>query len=237
MEEMNEKVVGVLGGMGPEATVDIFQKIVHFTNAEKDQDHLHIIIDNNPKIPDRTMSIKTGDREIVSALTDTAKNLEKAGADFIIIPCNTAHFFLEDIEKAISIPIINMIKETVRDAVEDGVNPVGILATIGTIQTELYQNELEKNGVPLILPEPRSQEIIMDAIMHIKAGDDKKSIARVLYKESKKLIKRGARSFILGCTEIPLVFPFEKIKEPVFDATTILAQAAIRFAKGKEQVV
>jgi len=92
---------------------------------------------------------------------------------------------------------------------------------------------LEKESIPFILPGLESQQIIMDAIMRVKAGSEKKEVARILYKEAKKLIKQGAKAFILGCTEIPLVFPFEKIREPVFDATTILANAAIQFAKCK----
>jgi len=233
MEETHEKVVGILGGMGPEATVDIFQKIVHFTNVKKDQEHLHLIIDSNPKIPDRTTSIKTGDRKIVPALIETASNLEQAGADFIIIPCNTAHYFLEDVVKAINIPIINMIKETVHKVVQAHISSVGIMATVGTIQTGLYQNELEKEDIQFILPEIESRGIIMDAITRIKAGDDKKAIAKIFLKEVKGLKNRGANAFILGCTEIPLAFPFDQVKEPVFDATTILAHAAIQFAKGK----
>jgi len=235
MKENSEKVVGILGGMGPEATVDIFQKILRFTNAKRDQDHLHIIIDNNPKIPDRTESIKSGDRKIVSALKETAENIERAGADFIIMPCNTAHYFLDEIKSAVKIPIINMIEETVLKVYESRISPVGILATIGTLQTGLYQKELEKNDIPFILPDPLSQEIIMDAIINIKAGYDKKSIAKILYRESKKLKKRGAKAFILGCTEIPLAFPFERINRPVFDASTILARKAVDFATVKTE--
>jgi len=230
-EKDGEKVIGILGGMGPEATIDIFQKIVRLTDAKRDQDHFHIIIDNNPKIPDRTSSIENGDKRIVSYLTETAGNLERAGVDFIIIPCNTAHYYFEEIEKSVQVPIINMIKETVNQVIKANISPVGIMATIGTIRTKLYQNELKNNNIPFMLPGVNSQRNIMEAIMQIKAGNDKKLISKILYKEAKKLIKTGAKALILGCTEIPLAFPFDRIKVPVFDATIILAQSAIEFAK------
>jgi aspartate racemase len=112
---MPEKIIGILGGMGPEATIDLFYKIVKFTPAEKDQDHLRIIIDNNPKIPDRTAAILKKGEDPLPALQETARNLEKAGADFIIIPCNTAHSFLSSIQKSVKIPVLNMIEEAAKE--------------------------------------------------------------------------------------------------------------------------
>ncbi|GAH53208.1 unnamed protein product, partial [marine sediment metagenome] len=109
---MPEKIIGILGGMGPEATVDLFHKIIKFTPAKKDQDHFRIIIDNNPKIPDRTAAILGKGEDPLPALQETARNLEKAGVDFIIIPCNTAHYFLPQIQKSVNIPVLNMIEET-----------------------------------------------------------------------------------------------------------------------------
>jgi len=232
MRKTEEKIIGILGGMGPEATVDIFKKIVKLTKAEKDQDHFRIIIDNNPKIPDRTASIRNGDLKIVEYLCKTAKNLQRAGADFIIIPCNTAHYFVKDIEKVINIPIINMIKETVNAVKEAKIDIVGILATDGTIKTGLYQNEFSKIGINCVIPDYQSQKNIMNIISLVKKGFEKKLISKNLLYETKKLIEKKIDGIILGCTEIPLVFPYNDIKLPVFDATTILAKSAIKYAGG-----
>jgi len=105
---MNQKIIGILGGMGPEATLDLFHKIIKLTYAEKDQDHLRIIIDNNPKIPDRTDAISGTGKDPLPKLIVTAQILEKAGADFIIIPCNTAHYFISEIQQSIKIPILTL---------------------------------------------------------------------------------------------------------------------------------
>jgi len=106
-----EKIVGVLGGMGPEATLDFFAKVIALTAANRDQNHLRIIIDNNSKIPDRTKAILTKDETLVPVLVETAKNLEKAGVEFIVIPCNTVHYFYDDLIKEVSVPVLHMIRE------------------------------------------------------------------------------------------------------------------------------
>ncbi len=106
---MAEKVVGILGGMGPEATADFFAKVIALTPAKRDQDHLRIIINNNPKIPDRTEAILAKDEALFPILVETAKSLERAGVDFIVIPCNTVHYFYEDLVREVSIPILHMI--------------------------------------------------------------------------------------------------------------------------------
>lgn len=137
---MSEKVIGILGGMGPEATIDLFYKIIKLTPAEKDQDHLRIIIDNNPKIPDRIAAILGKGEDPLPVLQETARNLEKAGADFIIIPCNTAHYFLSSIQESIKIPILNMIEETAKETQKriPQIQKVGLLASIGVYETKIY---------------------------------------------------------------------------------------------------
>ena len=109
---MAEKIIGILGGMGPEATIDLFTKIVKSTKAKKDQDHLRILIDNNPKIPDRTLAIQKKGPSPLPRLIQSAKTLEKAGADFIIIPCVTAHYYVDRLQKRVNIPILHIAEET-----------------------------------------------------------------------------------------------------------------------------
>ncbi|HET6780529.1 MAG TPA: amino acid racemase, partial [bacterium] len=113
---MGEKVIGVLGGLGPWATLDLFEKILTLTPAAKDQDHLRLIIDNNPKIPDRSPAILGTGEDPTPALVETARNLERAGADFIVIPCNTAHFFYDAVRRAVSIPVLHIMDEVAASA-------------------------------------------------------------------------------------------------------------------------
>ena len=174
---MQEKVVGVLGGMGPEATVDFLGKVITLTPANKDQDHLRIIVDNNPKIPDRTEVILTGDQSLLPVLVATAKNLEKAGVDFIAIPCNTVHYFYDDLVKETSVPVLHMIREVVC-AVKARLpqcQRVGLLATTGTVTTNLYQREFGQEKIEVVVPDVQTQARVMEAIMGIKAikGKDK----------------------------------------------------------------
>lgn len=230
---MPEKIIGILGGMGPEATIDLFYKIIKFTPAEKDQDHLRIIIDNNPKIPDRTAAIFGKGENPLPALQKTAKNLEKAGADFIIMPCNTAHYFISEIQQSIKIPILNMIKETAHyvKSIFPSIKNVGLLATKGTYKTELYTSFFKEKNIEILIPSPLEQNKIMDIIYKIKSSILSKEIKNQMIAISEELIKKGAEAIIAGCTEIPLILKNEDIKIPVIDPTNILAKRAIGEAK------
>jgi len=154
---MNQKIIGILGGMGPEATLDLFHKIIKLTYAEKDQDHLRIIIDNNPKIPDRTDAISGTGKDPLPKLIVTAQILEKAGADFIIIPCNTAHYFISEIQQSIKIPILNMIKETASYVknVFPSFKKVGLFASKGTYKAKLYNSFFNAKNIEILIPTPQ----------------------------------------------------------------------------------
>lgn len=229
---MNEKVVGVLGGMGPEATADFLAKVIARTPARKDQDHLRIIIDNNPKIPDRTEAILTGGKSLFPVLLETARNLEGAKADFIVIPCNTAHYFYEDLAAEIAIPILHMISE-VAEAINTslpGCKKLGLLATTGTVTSNLYQKQFQKSGVDVIVPDTQSQAKVMDAILDIKGGQEKDRARRQIIEAANLLIEREAQAIVLGCTDIPLVVKESDFSVPVFDSNEVLAKATVRFA-------
>jgi len=134
------KIIGILGGMGPQATVDLYNEIIRQTPIKEEQDHLPIIIFSNPKVPDRTKALIAGGEDPLPHLIYSARVLEKAGADFIIIPCNTAHHYLPQMQKAVSIPILNMIAETA-DFIKQRYpqkKRVGLLATTGTIKVGIY---------------------------------------------------------------------------------------------------
>ncbi|TFB08320.1 amino acid racemase [Candidatus Atribacteria bacterium MT.SAG.1] len=225
-----EKVIGILGGMGPESTIDLFYKIIKSTPAGKDQDHLRIIIDNNPKIPDRTAAILGEGKDPLPALQETARNLEKAGADFIIIPCNTAHYFLPSIQKSVKIPVLNMIKETAKETQKriPQIQKVGLLASMGTYKTKIYHQQFKECNIEVISPEEKREEEVMEAIYAVKAGDLSKEVKKSILKIAQKLIDKGAEVIIAGCTEIPLILKEEDIIVPLIDPTQVLAKIAVQ---------
>jgi len=230
---MPEKVIGILGGMGPEATIDLFYKIIKFSPAEKDQEHLRIIIDNNPKIPDRTAAILGKGEDPLPALQETAQNLEKAGADFIIIPCNTAHYFLSQIQKSVRIPVLNMIEETAKDIQQriPQIQKVGLLASIGTYKTEIYHQQFKKLNIEVVYPDEKDKDVVMKAIYAVKAGDLSEGVKSNILKIAQKLIDEGVKVIIAGCTEIPLILKEGDIPVPLIDPTQVLAKIAVQKAK------
>jgi aspartate racemase len=237
---MPEKIIGILGGMGPEATIDLFTKIVKETKVKKDQDHLRILIDNNPKIPDRTLAIQKKGPSPLIQLIRSATVLEKAGADFIIIPCVTAHYYYESLQKRIKIPILNIIEETLEylQAKLKGIRKIGLIATTGTIQTGLFQKAFSHHVIELILPAPKFQKKwVMEAIYGKKGikviGPSEDSKCLIL-QASKSLIKQGAQAILAGCTEIPLVLKEGDLSVPVIDPISILSDAAVKKARGKK---
>lgn len=230
---MPEKIIGILGGMGPEATIDLFYKIIKFTPAEKDQEHLRIIIDNNPKIPDRTAAILGKGEDPLPALQETAQNLEKAGADFIVIPCNTAHYFLSSIQESVNIPVLNMIEETAKETKKriPQIKKVGLLASIGVYKSEIYHQHFKKFNIEVISPEEKGKEEVMKVIYAVKAGDLSDEIKKDILKITQKLIDKGAEAIIAGCTEIPLILKEGDVSVPLIDPTQILARIAVQKAR------
>ena len=226
-----QPIVGIFGGMGPEATANFYAEIVRLTPAKKDQEHLPVLIYSLPQVPDRSTCIASGSREIVPYLTHAVKKLERAGASFIAIPCNTVHYYHADMQRAVRIPVLNMITETA-DAVQrehPRAKTIGLLATSGTVRSKLYENEFTQRGLKVLLPRETTQQCcVMDAVYSIKSGGSKQTQATLLAKAAEELIARGAEVIVLGCTEIPLAFDVKRSRVPVVNATQVLARAAIR---------
>lgn len=225
------KILGIFGGMGPEATVDFYQRVIKSTPAKKDQDHIPTLIYSLPQVPDRTHCIKNQDLSIVPYIVEAVARLEKAGASFICIPCNTVHYFYDYMKEAVSIPVLHIIRETVKKITTEypGIKEIGLLATSGTLQSKVYEKEFAANDFTTILPVDEIQtDKIMKAIYGIKAGTDKKICEDLLTEAGNHVIKKGAKLIVLGCTEIPLAFNPKRVSVPVVNATEVLAKAAIR---------
>jgi len=233
---MKEGIIGILGGMGPEATLYLFGKIIKNTRAARDQDHLRILIDNNPKIPDRTPAILGGGGSPLPMMIETAKNLEIAGADFITIPCVSAHYFIEALRGAIPLPVISIIDEVAAEIQGHlpKIKRMGLIATTGTIRAGLFQERLSEMGIEVLIPPGEIQEnLVMSAIYGesgIKAGFVSAENKEKILKSSNEMLDRGAGGIIGGCTEVPLVLQQNDIEVPFFDSLDILARAAIRMA-------
>jgi len=230
-----DKTIGILGGLGPEATVFLFQKILEHTPASKDQDHLRILIDNNPKIPERLPAILGTGADPVPMMVASGQALEKAGADFIIIPCVSAHYFLPELSRRLNLPIISMLDEAaVRiKAFKPQMRKVGLLAAEGTMRFGLFQNRLMRDVIDTIIPEGRDRIEVQANIFKIKdtkARHDRKEISLRIHEIAERMIVAGAQGILIGCTEISIVMDLISFSVPEFDALTILGQAAIREA-------
>jgi aspartate racemase len=204
--------LGVVGGVGPAATVDFLQKVMRSTPARRDQDHLRLLVEQNPQIPDRTEHLVGEGMDPTLALYATCKKLQAGEADLIAIPCNTAHAFVEQIQPHLDIPIMNMLTVTVSHVRESfpTLRKVGLLATNGTISSGIYRRALEEHGLREVLPQPALQTRVMTAIygvQGVKAGFTSGQCLDDIGAAIDDLISQGVEVIILGCTELPLLFP------------------------------
>jgi len=230
-ESGKEGTIGIIGGMGPEATLRLFELLIAATPARRDQDHLRILIDSNPKIPDRTAAVLGEGSDPLPALLASAVLLQRAGADFLLIPCNTAHHWLPELQEKLEIPIVDMVGETVAAvaARTPRLERVGLLATTGTVRTGLYPCALTGAGIAVVETTPQEQESVMRVIYGIKAGN--RAVGSDLVQVGRNLIERGAQGLILGCTELSLVEETLELGCPLFDPLAILARRAVGVAK------
>jgi aspartate racemase len=226
---LSEKIIGILGGMGPEATADLYLRIIKVTPAKRDQDHPRVIIYSNSKVPDRTAAILGTGPSPMPELIRGGKRLEEAGADFIIIPCNTAHYFIDQLQKELRVPILHMIKLSAGNLrkVYPRVKKAGLLATDGTVKSGLYKSAYADVGIEILEPSPDKQADVMKAIYQcIKAGNliDGGILLRGIASE---LIGAGAEMIICGCTEVGLVLKVGDLPVPILDPLQVLAEAAV----------
>ncbi|MBN3752105.1 aspartate/glutamate racemase family protein [Paraburkholderia sp. Tr-20389] len=233
--------VGVVGGVGPAATIDFLDKVVRNTPATRDQDHIRLIVEQNPQIPDRTENLIGNGADPTVSLYATCKRLEEGDADIIAIPCNTAHAFVERIQPYLGIPIVNMLTETVRYVCESwpAHRDIGVLATSGTIASGVYEKALESQGLRQVAPDEALQKCVMAAIYGnngVKAGFTTGRCQEDIAAAVEGLIAQGVEIIILGCTELPLLLPLAEFigrngkRARLVDPTDVLARRCIAYA-------
>ncbi len=225
-----KKTLGILGGMGPLATADLFKKVVMMTEAERDQDHIYILVDSDPSIPDRTSFLLGDGENPLKHLIKSARKLESMGANCIIMPCNTAHYFYDDIVKEINTPFLNMIVETGKKIhrMHSHIKKVGLLGTKGTCDLGIYEKIFKNYNIEIAKPDSKHQEYVTKLIRNVKKGHFNLDTSNI-YETIENLKEQNAELFILGCTELPIAFQVFNIKEKTLDPTAVLAESAIRF--------
>lgn len=227
-------VVGILGGMGPLATADLYRKIILATEAGSDQEHLPVLIWADPRVPDRTEALLHGGADPVPWLVRGGQGLAGMGADFIVIPCNTAHAFLDQVQPQVNRPILSMIDAAVDQIARTlpAVHRVGLLATSGTLASEVYQRALQARGLGAVVPgEDEQTRCVMAAIRAVKAGETGPETTALLVEATTHLAALGAQAVIAACTEIPVVLRQEHVSLPLVDATDALALLAVATAR------
>jgi len=224
------KIAGVIGGMGPEATIEFLRRIVTATPAKDDADHIRVLVDNNPKIPSRIAALIDGAGEDpLPVLVAMARGLEKQGADFLVIPCNTAHYYLPGIAKAVSVPVLDMVALAVAELGRLSPKPrrVGLLASPAVQKVGLYASRLGDRGFEAMFPPADGEACLLDVIRAVKAGTltpqhrrDYTTIAAAL----------DADVYLIACTELSVIGPPDGLGKPHIDALDVLVAATIRKA-------
>jgi aspartate racemase len=228
------KTIGIIGGMGPLATVHLYERIVLRTKAVRDQDHIRVLIDSNTNIPDRTKAIISDGEDPTIELIKSAKILENSGADFLIMPCNTAHYFINTIQEAVNIPFVNMVEETVKYTEKkfgkDTV--VGILATDGTIKSKIYENYYTNLGIKTVVPDKTQADVMKFIYDVIKKGNYNEGTS-LMFSAVEELKEMGATSFLLGCTELSSAQYLYKFEGNFINPIEVLTERSIEFAGGQ----
>jgi aspartate racemase len=230
-----EKIPGVLGGMGPEATVDFMSRLIRMNPAATDQDHLRLLIDHNPQVPNRHAAIAGKDLSVGPLLASMAAGLQHAGADFLVMTCNSAHAFQTEIEQAVSIPFLSMIDMVLEDFKDQypGVEKVGVMAADGCLDAQLYQRVLAVIDCVSILWNPVERQQFMNDVYRIKSGVADQPVRDSLLELGESLHRRGAEVLIAGCTEIPLIIEPDDFTIPLLSSTDILVRHTVDYALGR----
>lgn len=228
----DSKRVGIVGGMGPAATIRLYQEITARTAIYSEQDHLRLVIDSDPAVPDRTEALLGVGQCPEGHLVSAARRLEAAGVDLIAIACNTAHAWYQAVAEAVEVPVLNLIEVAAEAALcrlGAGAS-VGLLATDGTLGAGLYQRSLEQRRLAVLVPPADGQREVMEAIKQVKAGRAE-AAGSVFCRQGQALAGRGAAGVVIGCTDISVVLADGDLSVPVVDSTVALAEQIILEAR------
>ena len=229
------KTLGVVGGMGPQATIQFYQQVIDcsqsLVGAEKNDDYPHLLVSNLP-VPD-LIADQESEKRTVQMVKDEMVRLEQAGADLLVLPCNTMHLYQEFFMEDVHVPFLSMIDVVVDSVVADQISSVGILGSKTTMQSGLYQHPLEQQGVDVALPSESDQELVIECILHIIAGKANTKDHHRLQAVMNTLKNDGAEAIILGCTELPLLITEASI--PLYKSLHILAETAFHHVKESVQ--
>lgn len=234
--QQGEKIVGIIGGMGPEATVDFMHRLIAATPARDDKDHLHVLADNNPKIPSRIAALIEGTGEDPTpVLCRMAQGLESQGADFLVIPCNTAHHYLPAIARSVRIPVLDMVELSVKKllAAGTGLRRIGMLASPAVRLVGLYSERMEGAGLQALYPRAAEEDALLAVIKAVKAGQFSDRHRKDYAKIAKSLGEAGAEAFLIACTELSVIGPPDGVTAPVIDTLDVLVQATIATARSE----
>ncbi len=237
MSGKTEKVAGILGGMGPEATVDLMQRIISLTPALDDADHVRCIVDNNPKVPSRIKAIIEGHGEDPGpCMADMGRRLESWGADFLVIACNTAHYYYPAVNQATDIPVIHLVGLVTDHLIQnfpDHKN-IGILASPAVAMTGLYTEKFSPKGLFDIWPDKNFQDQMLDVIKSVKKGDTGPKVVAKYQEVCSHLAEKGATLAVVACTELSALD--SELPISAVDAAQVLAQEIVDVAKNKKIV-
>ncbi|MEH6628981.1 MAG: amino acid racemase [Motiliproteus sp.] len=231
---MTDKIVGVIGGMGPEATVDLMSRVIASTPARDDVDHIRMIVDNNPKVPSRIKALieKTGESP-GPCMAEMGKRLQAHGADFLVIPCNTAHHYYREVVEAVDVPVLNMIELTADRICKEqpGIKKAGVLASTAVLNIRLYHGYFSDRGVQTLFPTADVQDDLMSLIRKVKAGQQDEEVISHFKLAAENLKDQGAECLIIACTELSVLASALQNALPVYDASQVLAEEIVCRAK------
>ncbi len=229
----DKKTAGVLGGMGPDATVDFLASVIAMTPATCDQDHVPLIVDQNTQVPSRQAAFLGNGEDPGAELAKMGKRLEHAGADFLVMPCNLAHTFTAELLDSVGIPLISIVDAAVAEVGPDCQN-IGVMAIDGTIAAGLYQAAIASAGKHWLIPDPDELDRLKALVNRLKAGGARNEVAAGMKEIALALKGRGADTVIAGCTEIPLVLSADDVGVPLVSSTDALARRTVAIGLGHE---
>ena len=233
----SDSIIGILGGMGPEATIYLYNLILHATPAQRDQDHIHTIINSNPKIPNRVKSIINKEHGvIVETLVQDARRLAQAGANILLLPCNTAHYYHHTIQEKIEVPIADMVKLTASYVDSLDVKKIGLFGH-AHLYNWVYKDRFSRYGIEIASPLVEDQKIITNLIWDIKiTGADEQKLASLQNVIRRIRKKERLNWIVLGCTELPLLFREKDLKSlQLIDPMEVLVEKVVNAIKSEKQ--